>query len=816
MVKNFKNMRRIILVLIIPFLASVEICAFQSQGSVISGRITNNEGEPLPGAGISIEGTITGVLSDEEGYYFISGLRDGIYIINISFLGYENIRKEIILKGKAILNVKLFPQPYLAGEVIINAIRAGEKSPLAYSTISGGTIRKQNLGMDLPYILSLTPSLVETSEAGTGIGYTNLRIRGSDASRINVTIDGIPLNDPESQQVFWVDLPDLASSVDNLQVQRGVGTSSNGAGAFGATISIQTKNFENEPYAQFSTSGGSFGTICNMIAAGTGLLADRFAFQVRLSDINSDGYIDRTGSDHRSAYISGLLRSGRSRLKANVIIGEEKTGIGWWGVPAEMLKANRRYNPAGEYTDDQGNIQYYENETDNYRQNHYQLLYNLRINDQLNLSSALHYTYGTGYYEEFREDESYSDYGLDDVTLGSVTVTATDMIRRKWMSNDFYGFVWSLKYGNGSINASFGGGANSYSGDHYGKIMWMRTSGLEESNYQWYLNNGTKHEVSLYGKTEYEVTDDFTIYGDLQYRYINYRMEGLDDDLKDLVQNHDFGFFNPKAGLFWSLSPDQDAYISFSIANREPARSDFKEASGDPDATPKPERLYDTELGYKVHGRNSNAGINLYGMIYHNQLVPTGELSDVGYPIMTNVKNSYRIGIELSTSLKPTSFIDWNLNLTLSSNKILDFVEYYQDYDTLTWDWEYKNKNHGKTDISYSPSVIGSNDITFKIFRNMELHLISKYVGKQFFDNTMSKKRMIDPYFINSLRFDFNPVIPKIKSAEFQVLINNILNHEYESNAYGGNWYEEGNEKTWSYYFPQAGINFMIKAGLTF
>jgi iron complex outermembrane receptor protein len=809
-------MRRIIIVIIISFLAFSEMKAFQDQSSVISGRITNNEGAPLPGAGVSIEGTMTGVLSDEEGYYSLSGLSDGNYIINVSFLGYENIRKEISLKGKAVLNVQLVLQPYMAGEVIVNAIRAGEKSPLAYSTITRETIRKQNMGMDLPYILSLTPSLVETSEAGTGIGYTNMRIRGTDASRINVTIDGIPLNDPESQQVFWVDLPDLASSVDNIQVQRGVGTSTNGAGAFGATVSIQTKNPENEPLAQANISAGSFNTFRKMISAGTGFLSGRFALQVRFSDLKSDGYIERTASDHRSALISSIYRTGRSLLKANIILGEEKTGIGWEGVPKEMLRMNRRYNPAGEYTDNPGDTNYYDNETDNYKQEHFQLLYNLKINNLMSFSSALHYTYGTGYYEEYKEDESYPDYGLSDVIVGGTSISSTDMIRRKWMSNDFYGLVWSIKYDEKRINASLGGGANYYAGDHFGRIMWMRTSGYTRPDHEWYRNNGNKAEASMFGKAEYSASDRITIYGDLQFRYINYKMEGIDDNLNELREDRNYGFFNPKAGIFWSVASNQDAYLSLAVANREPTRADFTEAAGDTDATPHPERLYDTEMGYKLKGSNYSAGINLYGMYYHDQLVPTGELSNVGYPIMTNVEKSYRLGVELNANLKPVKLLEWNLNIAFSVNKILDFIEYYQDFDTITWLPAYKSVYLGKTDVAYSPSVTASSDLNFAISKNIRLHFISKYVGKQYFDNTSDGERMIDPYFVNNLRLDFNPIIPGLKGAEFQILINNIFNTEYESNAYGWNWFEEGVEKSEAFYFPQAGINFMIKAGLTF
>ncbi|MBN2863149.1 MAG: TonB-dependent receptor plug domain-containing protein, partial [Bacteroidales bacterium] len=640
--------------------------------------------------------------------------------------------------------------------------------------------------------------------------------RGTDASRINVTIDGIPLNDPESQQVFWVDLPDLVSSVDNIQVQRGVGTSSHGAGAFGATVNMQTKNPDNKPFAQMNASFGSFNTSKKMISAGTGLMADRLAFQIRFSEMNSDGFIARTGSSHRSAFINGVMRTNRSHLKANIILGEEKTGIGWWGVPAEILSVDRRYNPAGEYTDENGIVRYYDNETDNYIQNHFQLIYAYRFNDQLNLNAALHYTNGKGYYEEFKEDASLPDYGLPEIYVGDTTISSTDLVRRKWLSNDFYGIVYSLRFKADRIEATLGGGVNYYNGDHFGDLIWMRYSGSLEKDHRWYFNNGIKKELSVYGKADYFLTDRISVFADLQYRYITYVMEGADDDLKDLGQKHNFGFFNPKTGLFVKINPNQDAYLSFSVANREPSRADFKEAAGDPEATPRPETLYDTELGYKMRGKKHSAEINVYAMLYKDQLVPTGELSSTGYTIMTNVKKSSRLGIEFITALKPAEYINWDFNLTVSSNKIPDFTEYYTDYNTSDWSEEYKSKNLGQVDIAYSPSLTGSSDFNIRLLKNTSLHFISKYVGRQYFDNTMNPGRSIDPYFVNNLRLDFEPSIRGIKATSFQLLINNIFDHQYESNAYGGNWYEDGVEKTWAYFFPQAGINFMIRAGFVF
>jgi iron complex outermembrane recepter protein len=808
--------RKLILVLITLLFYLPDMYAFQDIGSTVRGKVTDISGNDLPGTVITVENTFLGVHTNSDGSYLFQGLKDGTYLFHFSFVGYETQVHSIKLEGSYVLNVSLMPKDMITGEVIINASRAGSHTPLAYTTIDNEILSRQNIGQDIPFLLSLTPSLVETSEAGNGIGYTSLRIRGTDASRINVTIDGIPLNDPESQQVFWVDLPDIASSIENIQVQRGAGTSTNGSGAFGATVSIRTKNPENEPYARISTSLGSFNTSKKMVAVGTGLLDNWFAFQIRLTELKSDGYIDRTGSDHKSAYISSVFRNDKASLKANIILGEEHTGIGWWGVPEDMLSVNRRYNPAGEYTDENGLIHFYNNESDNYNQNHYQLIYNLKLRNDLNFSTAFHYTKGNGYYEEYKEGKTLSGYGLPDINVGDTLIASTDLIRRKWMSNDFLGIVWSFKYVKDKLDATFGGGANYYNGDHFGRIIWMKYPGNIKKDYQWYYNNGIKGEVSIFSKADYSISDMISIYGDLQYRYINYEMTGTDDDLKNLDQEHHFGFFNPKAGIFFSITPRQDAYFSFSVAHREPTRADFKEAAGDPDATPRPETLYDSELGYKLKGTRYSVAVNLFSMIYKDQLVPTGELNNVGYSIMTNVEKSSRIGAELSAGIKPFAFLNWDISAAISRNTISDFVEHYVDYNTSDWSEEYKSKDIGTVNIAYSPSFTGSSDMSFKIHKNLELHMVSKYVGKQYFDNTMNPERMIEPYFVNSLRIDFNPVIPKIKGTEFQVLINNILNHEYESNAYGGNWYEDGVEKTWAYYFPQAGINFMIKVGLTF
>jgi iron complex outermembrane receptor protein len=807
-------MKKLLLVCFVLF----QLTAFangQESVSIIKGQVTDENDRALEGAGIAIENSNLGTISDKEGMYSFSGLKDGVYTLKVSFVGYQSITTEVRLEKVAVLNIKLIPSSIMTDEVLVNATRAGEHAPLAYSTIDRETLRKFSTAQDLPYLLSLTPSLVETSEAGNGVGYTSMRIRGTDANRINVTVDGIPLNDPESQQVFWVDLPDIASSVDNIQIQRGVGTSSNGAGSFGATVSIQTQNPDNDPVAEVSSSYGSFNTMKNMISAGTGMMGGKFAFNMRYSDIRSDGYVDRTGSNHHSAFLTGVYRTERSRLKANIILGEEHTGIGWWGVPKDSLKTNRTYNPAGEYTDEYGHIQYYNNESDNYKQDHFQLIYSLKVSEFAGLNAALHYTRGKGYYEEYRDDQKFSDYNLGAIGTGVQAINATDLIRRKWLDNDFYGMVYSFNYKKDRSEVIIGGGFNRYLGDHYGTIIWMRNAGLTEKDYMWYFNNSVKDEFSIYGKLNHDLSDKLKLYGDLQYRVIQHSMMGPDDDLKDITQTYRFNFFNPKAGLFYEINSNQEAWMSISVGNREPSREDFKEAAGDPEATPKHETLYDAEAGYKFRTEKSSLSATLYGMFYKDQLVPTGQLSDVGYSIMTNVGKSYRMGVELSAATRIMNNLNWATSLTLSRNKIRNFTEYYTDYNTTDWSEQYLSKNLGLVDIAYSPSVVWSSDISYsKGF--FGVHLISKFVGKQYFDNTMSDERSIDPYFVNNLRIDLSPKIASLKKIDIQFYINNILNESYENNAYGGNWYEDGAEKTWSYYFPQAGVNYMLRIGFKF
>ncbi|MBS0011017.1 MAG: TonB-dependent receptor [Bacteroidales bacterium] len=801
---------------ILFFLASNAFPVHQEQKWTISGKVTDKSGTALPGATIIIRDTYLGTTAGSDGTFSFKPMKGGEYILEASFLGYEAVHRELMLDRDRYIEFNLEMALIHADEVMVIGSRVSETTPVAYSKLGKEEIDKLNTGRDIPYLLSSLPSLVETSEAGTGLGYTNFRIRGTDPSRINITIDGIPVNDPESQQVFWVNMPDLASSVSDIQVQRGVGTSKNGAAAFGASVNFRTEMPSDKPYAEISSSAGSFNTFKGTMKLGTGLINEKFKFDLRLSGITSDAYIDYSGSDHRSLFLTGLYKSGIGTFKTNIILGEEITGISWWGVPAEVLDTARTYNPAGEYTDAFGDKRYYEDQKDNYSQYHFHLLYRKDLGDYLQISAAYHFTYGAGFFEQYKEDQFLSDYGLPNWMAGPILIDRLDLVRRKWLLNNFYGGIVELKYKKGKIDLGAGAGLNRYIGDHFGRIIWIRVAGWTEKDYQWYFNSSLKNEMNVYARLDYSLSDKITIFTDAQYRNINYIMEGEDDDLKVLALDQKYNFFNPKGGIFFDIDPNQDVFFSFSVANREPTRANFKDAVGDPGAMPQPETLFDIEAGYNLSRSKLMAGLNLYYMFYHDQLVPTGELSNVGYPIMTNVEKSYRAGIEITTAVKPFDFLEWNINTTVSRNRIRDFVEHYVDYNTLTSEEIPGTREHGDVNIAYSPALILNSIISVSPLKNIELHLISKYVGKQYFDNTNSEDRLIDPYFVNNLRFDYNFSIRGIKNIGLQLQLNNMLNSLYENNAYGGNYYLDGQEYTWAYYFPQAGINYLARLSVSF
>ena len=782
----------------------------------VTGKITDKNGNSLPGAAIAIKGTYLGTVANSYGEYQFNNLKEDNYKLVVSFLGFEDQEKTVKLNESKVVNFELSASAILADEVIVAATRAGNKAPVAVTNLSGDDVRKQNTGQDIPYQLSLTPSLVESSESGNGVGYSALRIRGTDASRINVTVNGVPLNDSESQGVFWVNMPDFASSVDNIQIQRGVGTSTNGAAAFGATINFQTETVNTKPYAEVQSVGGSFNTFRNTFKAGTGLINGKFSFDARYSKLKSDGYVDRAFSDHESFFASGTYYTERSMLKFNVISGDQKTGISWWGNPNINTDdpddvEDRRYNPAGEYTDENGITRYYDNQTDNYKQTHYQLFYSQELTSNLNMNAALHYTKGKGYYEQYKEDEEYDEYGVTNPVVGGEMISETDLIRQKWLKNDFYGLTYSMNYRKNSIDASFGGAWNRYEGDHFGDIIWAQNGGID-NDYQWYFNDGKKTDHNVFAKLNVELSEKWNAYGDVQYRHISYEMDGTDDDLKPLVQEHKFDFFNPKMGLYYTINDRNSAYASFGVAHREPTRANYKNAKEKPELMPVDETLFDYELGYTFKSVKATFGVNLYYMYYRDQLVPTGVKNQVGDDIMVNVDKSYRAGIELIWGVQILPTLKWDANLTLSKNRIENFIEYSKDYDENWVEFD-KVTELGKTEISYSPEAVGSSILTWTPSEGFDVSFISKYVGEQYFDNTSNTERKLDDYNVHNLRFNYRINPTWMKEIAFQLSINNVLDAKYENNAYGGNWYEQGVENTWRYYYPQAGTN--VLAGVT-
>jgi iron complex outermembrane receptor protein len=781
---------------------------------VINGRVTDQEtSEPLAGAHIILENTFIATVSSSSGLFKIPELKPGDYKLRISYMGYETFLLSFKLTKDTSIQIPLNPSAIMGSEVIVTATRASGNSPTTFTTITSKEIDKVNLGQDLPYLLQASPSVVTTSDAGTGIGYSSLRIRGTDLTRINVTINGIPLNDSESHGVWWVDLPDFASSAESIQIQRGVGTSTNGAAAFGASINIRSDDPEASPYGELSTSGGSFNTYKLTFKAGTGLIKNKWAFDGRFSKINSDGYIDRASARLTSYAMSGGYFGKNSIMRLMVLSGTEETYQAWDGVPAYLLDSNRTYNGLGAYYDKNGKLHYYDDQTDNYNQTHYHLNYLQKISKSWNLSTALHYTRGLGYYEEYKTDQDFSDYNLENAIIGADTIASTDLIRRRFLDNHFYGFTFGLNFDNRNrLQASLGGAFSYYDGNHYGEVTWSEIAVQFDKDYRWYENEGDKADVNLYAKINYQAAEKLNLYGDLQFRRIDYRIEGIDNDLRDISQEHTYNFFNPKMGAFFSLDDQNEAYVSLAVGNREPNRSALIDANP---ARPYPtaERLFNVEAGYKFKQRAVAASVNLYYMYYNDQLVLTGKINDVGDPVMENVDQSYRAGIELSLGWHILKNLRWNANATLSSNKIIDFVEYVDNWDA--WPEQVVNEI-GKTDIAFSPPMIAGSNLSWEPVKNLEISLFSKYVGKQFIDNTASEDRKLDPYLINDLLARYSMNFKTLKELGFSLKINNITNTEYESNAWVYRYYSEGTYGVYDGYFPQAGINFMVGVDLKF
>ena len=684
-------------------------------------------------------------------------------------------------------------------EVIVKGIRAKFSSPISYSNIYKEKLKNKNLGQDLPILLNFLPSVVTTSDAGAGIGYTGIRVRGVSPQSTNITINGIPFNDPESMGTFWVNLPDFTSSIQSLQLQRGIGTSTNGSGAFGASINISTDNISQTPYAEISSSFGSFNTRKNTIKFSTGKINDVFEFSGRFSKIDSDGYVDRAFSDLKSYFIQGTYLKGSTLIKAISFAGHEKTYQSWYGLTMDQLKENRRQNP---YT--------YENEIDNYKQDHYQLHWNEKINNFWSFNLGLNYTYGRGYFEQYREDDNIDTYGgivSSDTNLNGEKTDTTDLIRRRWLDNDFYVFNSSLNFVKNKIDLTISSSYSSYVGDHFGEVIWARTfSSNGKIRDRYYEGLGEKKDLSFFTKLLYSIDEKIEFYSDLQYRNVKYNTSGTTSDLVNMVIDKSYGFFNPKIGLSYKLNPNSLLYVSYARANREPNRTDYE---SNPDI--QPERLNDIEFGWRLRNKNMSLNLNSYFMLYDEQLVLTGEIDDVGNPKRTNSGSSYRIGLEIENRINISELFSFETNLTLSSNKNKNI---FSMVDGALY-------NYGKTNISFSPSFVGSNAIIYQPSEKISLSLLSKYVGKQYMGNTDQPNSILESYFVNDINITYSFKPEKIfQSISINFLINNILNKEYISNGYyytyDDTWSIPGQIKTLdgAGYYPQATRNFL--AGLVF
>jgi iron complex outermembrane receptor protein len=665
-------------------------------------------------------------------------------------------------------------------DVLVSAVRVTSKTPVSFSNMDKKEIKYRNLGQDIPVLMNYLPSVVTTSDAGNGVGYTGIRVRGSDATRVNVTINGIPYNDAESQGTFWVNMPDFASSVESLQLQRGVGTSTNGAGAFGASLNLLTDNYANKATGEISSSAGSFNTFKNTVKFSTGLMNDHFEIAGRLSTIKTDGYIDRGSADLKSYFLQGTYVGKTTLIKALVFGGTEKTYQSWNGIDAETLNANRTFNSAGMYTDDAGNVHFYNNETDNYNQDHYQLHWSESLSDKWSANLAFHY----------KEDEPVEGYGPIQPTKtveddNGNLIPVTDLIRQKWLDNDFYGTTFSAKYVTEKLNVILGGGWNKYEGDHFGKVIWAKYSDQSTLGDHYYDDYSTKTDGNIFAKANYQFTEKLSFYGDLQYRRVHYKANSAETGLVDDT----FNFFNPKAGLNYAFNEKNTLYFSYARGNREPNRTDYEGGNV------KPEKLNDFELGWRFNSEKFQLNSNVYYMAYRDQLILTGRLDDVGNPIRANTEKSYRLGFEFDATILLSEKFILRPNFTVSSNKNLD----------LAVDGEY----YGTTKIAYSPEVIAANIIVYKPIERLYLSLLQKYVGEQYMNNIELPAAKLADYFVNDFNASYE-IKPKtiFQSITITALVNNIFNKKYVSN--GAMW------DVYPYYYPQAGTNFLIGLNLKF
>lgn len=692
-------------------------------------------------------------------------------------------------------------------EVLVRSLRVQADSPITHSNLSKEQLAQRNLGQDIATQLNFLPGVVTTSDAGAGIGYTGFRVRGTGNQGINVTINGIPYNDSESLTTFFVNLQDFTSSVESLQLQRGVGSSTNGSGAFGASLNILTDAITNEAYGEISNAFGSFNTRRHTVKFSSGLLNDHIEISGRLSQIKSDGYIDRASSNLKSYFLQAAYKDDNTLIKAINFAGSEVTYQSWYGVDADTVENDPTFNPAGIYTDKDGNIRFHDNQVDDYKQDHYQLHWNQKFDNSWSSNLSLNYTYGRGFFEEYKEDEDFANYDFTPIELGGETINTTDLIRRRWLDNDFYVASASVNYKDNNIDVISGALFSTYRGDHFGEVIWAQNAGGSNINDRYYDGDAEKNEVSAFAKATYRFNKQWSVYGDLQGRFIDYTTGGINSDRQAFEIDENYSFFNPKAGVTYSFNSANQFYASFARANREPNRTDFENGS------PKPERLNDYELGWRYSNPTVNLNINGYYMGYRDQLVLTGAIDDVGAPIRANSGKSYRAGIEIDAAVKISKHLSIQPNIALSSNKNQDF--FFQRDGVLT--------NLGSTNISFSPDIVIGNTIRYAPIDGFQVSFLSKYVGEQYMGNIDSKASLLEAFFINDLSISYElKELPIFKSIVFNGLVNNIFNKNYVSNGYfftfDDDYSSPGDITTieGAGYYPQSGINFLVGATLKF
>ena len=787
--------------------------------TTVYGIVSDEAGDPLVGANVFVPSTQKGTVTGTDGSFELLNLPSDATQLEVSYVGFSTRIIDLQKNQENRLELRLTEDPVFTGEVIVSATRADDRTPMTYTTVNREQIQQNNLGQDVPFVLRWTPSAVVTSDAGTGIGYTGIWIRGTDPTRINVTINGIPVNDAESQGVFWVDLPDFASSAEDIQIQRGVGSSTNGAGAFGATINLNTSKVNPEAYASTDVTVGSFNTLKGNLRFGTGLLKNGFTIDGRLSRITSDGYIDRGSADLSSWYLSGAWIGEKSSVRLNAFNGHEVTYQAWNGVDASLVDdpETRTSNTAG--TEKEGEP--YDNEVDDYEQTYFQLLFNHEFNRNWNLNLAGHWTIGQGFFEQYKADEDFADYGLTPIELGGETINTTDLIRRRWLDNDFYGSTYSLHYNSDDdrFRATLGGGYHIYQGAHFGEIIWARFAAESEIRDRYYDNDAEKRDFNIFTKFNYALGDRWDTYLDLQVRSIDYTFLGIDNNGNTVDQNADLQFFNPKVGVQYRTDNNQRAYASFAVAQREPNRNDY--VGSTPDNRPRPEKLYNLEAGWEKQWTKATVQANFYYMYYEDQLVLNGQINDVGELLRTNIDESYRTGVELVAGGQLTDGLSLQGNFTLSRNKVVNFTEFVDEYDAdFNWIGQQAVKRE-ETDLAFSPNILGAAELRYDFLPQQNRHDLSlalrgKYVGRRFLDNSSDEANSLDPYFFSDWQLQYTVRPGGLRAIRLNLQVLNWLDELYESNGWSYRYFLDGESQVLQGLYPQAGRQLMLGLGIDF